>query len=106
MSGRKAEKSEDFLKIRDAEGRIVTEPRFLEISLCASTRGFAFAARRSIGVAPSTPHKNNKANRAVEGASPYGQAQRTRIFAEREYLSLRYERKFLVPFFIGVLRAE
>ena len=34
------------------------------------------------------------------------QAQSARIFAEREYLSLRYERKFLVPFFIGVLRAE
>ena len=35
MGRRKAEKSADFSKIRDAEGRIVTEPRFLEISLCA-----------------------------------------------------------------------
>ena len=40
MGGRKAEKSVDFLKIRDAEERNVTESRFLEISLCASTREF------------------------------------------------------------------
>ena len=39
MGGRKAEKSADYLKIRDAEGRIVTFLVFLEISLCASTRG-------------------------------------------------------------------
>ncbi len=42
MGRRKAGKSVDFLKIRDAEGRIVTQVRFLKSSLCASTRGFAF----------------------------------------------------------------
>jgi hypothetical protein len=40
MGRRKAEKSADFSKIRDAEGRVVTSPRFLEISLDESTRGF------------------------------------------------------------------
>ena len=51
MGRRKAEKSVDFLKIRDAEGRIVTSPRFLEISLCESTRGFESLSLR---------HKNNE----------------------------------------------
>ena len=37
MGRRKAEKSANFSKIRDAEGRIVTFLVFLEISLCAST---------------------------------------------------------------------
>ncbi len=40
MGRRKAEKSVDFLKIRDAEGRIVTFIVFLEISLGEIPRGF------------------------------------------------------------------
>ena len=47
MGGRKAEKSMDFLKIRDAEGRIVTFLVFLEISLCKSTRGFESSEQKN-----------------------------------------------------------
>ena len=47
MGGRKAGKSADFSKIRDAEGRIVTSPRFLEISLCASARKFHLAGQNT-----------------------------------------------------------
>jgi len=51
MGRRKAEKSADFSKIRDAEGRIVTFLVFLEISLCESTRGFESLSLR---------HKNDE----------------------------------------------